>query len=133
MTEKSELVETTESSNGSEGGFLQQSLQRSNKQIRQERGDAIAEDLEIVYKRKVEDLEVEVKRSLRRQENAFDFSPTNSQSLVMAKELESVDILAQDLALSLEVRNLQIQLHLARVRYNILFGFKYELDGSFNI
>lgn len=133
MSKEEELVEAIENSNGSEGGFLQQSLNRSNKQIRQERGDAIAEDLEIVYKRKVEDLEVEVKRSLRKQENAFDFSPTNSQSLVMAKELESVDILSQDLALSLDVRNLKIQLNLARHRYNILFGFKYELDGSLEV
>lgn len=125
-------TEQTESLNGT-GGFLQQSLNRSNKQIRQERGDAIAEDLEIVYKRKVEDLEVEVKRAMRKQENAFDFSPTNSQSLVMAKELESVDILSQDLALSLEVRNTRIQLYLASERYNILFGFKYELDGSLGI
>ena len=83
--EKEEVIETEAK------GFLQQSLNRSNKQIRQERGDAIAEDLEIIYKRKVEDLEVDVKRAKRQQENAFDFSPTNSQSLVMAKELESVD------------------------------------------
>lgn len=108
-------------------GFLQQSLNRSNKQIRQERGDAIAEDLEIIYKRKVEDLEVDVKRLIRAQENAFDFSPTNSQSLVMAKELESVDILTKDLDLGLNIRNTSIQLNIARNRYNVLFGHTYNL------
>jgi len=109
-------------------GFLMESLRRSNKEIRQQRGDAIAEDLQIIYKRKVEDLEVDVKRAVRQQENAFDFSPTNSQSLVMAKELESVDILTKDLTLSLEIRNLSIQLNLAKDRYNILFGKVYTLN-----
>lgn len=109
-------------------GFLMASLRRSNKQIRQERGDAIYEDLQIVYKRKVEDLEVEVKRSIRKQENSFDFSPTNSQSLVMAKELESVDIYDEDIKTSLEIRNLKVKLNEAKKRYNYLFGHKYELE-----
>lgn len=122
------MVEETKSPEEATG-FLQQSLNRSNKQIRQERGDAIAEDLEIIYKRKVEDLEVDVKRAYRQQENAFDFSPTNSQSLVMAKELESVDILGKDLALGLEIRNLSIQLNIARERYNHLFGHTYTLTA----
>ena len=111
-----------------EGGFLQASLGRTNKQIRQERGDAIAEDLEIVYRRKVEDLETDVKRSVTKQRNAFDFSPTNSQSLVMAKELESIDILEKDLKLGEDLRALKVRLNIARDRYNILFGHTYELE-----
>ena len=109
-------------------GFLQGSLSRTNKQIRQERGDAIAEDLQIVYKRKVEDLEIEVKRAERKQENAFDFSPTNSQSLVMAKELESVDILEKDITLGIQIREFKVKLNIAKQRYNFLFGETYELE-----
>ena len=109
-------------------GYLAHSLNRTNKQIRQERGDAIAEDLEIIYRRKVEDLETDVKRSITKQKNAFDFSPTNSQSLVMAKELESVDILERDLELGVKVRELKIKLNIAKERYNILFGEKYNLE-----
>jgi hypothetical protein len=111
-------------------GFLAASLGRSNKQIREERGNAIAEDLQIVYKRKVEDLEIDVRRALRVQQNAFDFSPTNSQSLVMAKELESVDILEADLKTSLDIRNLKVKLNHAKSRYNVLFGDTYELEPN---
>lgn len=111
------------------GGFLIASLSRSNRQIRQERGEAIAEDLQVVYQRKVEDLSMEIKRLLRKQENAFDFSPTNSQSLVMAKELESTDILDQDLAISMDIRNLRIKLAIAQQRYNFLFGPTYNIEN----
>jgi len=126
MTEQNQEVEAVEEA---KGGFLQASLGRTNKQIRQERGDAIAEDLEIVYRRKVEDLETDVKRGITKQKNAFDFSPTNSQSLVMAKELESIDILEKDLALGEELRALKVRLNIARSRYNVLFGHTYELEA----
>lgn len=106
-------------------GFLKQSLDRSNKEIRQERGEIIHEDLELAYKRKVEDLESELKRAQRKQVNAFDFSPTNTMSLVMAKELDSVEVLNKDLEMSLEIRNMTIKLNHAKARYNFLFGDTY--------
>jgi len=127
MSEENQSIET-EVVDEAKGGFLQGSLKRSNRQIREERGEAIAEDLEIVYRRKVEDLETEVKRGVTRQKNAFDFSPTNSQSLVMAKELESVDILDKDLKLGEDLRALKIRLNIAKERYNFLFGHNYELE-----
>ena len=103
-------------------GALYQSLQRTNAQIRQERGDAIAEDLEMTYKREVEDVEMKLKRLKRKQVNMFDFSPTNAQSLVMAKELDSQEIKDQDLAIALDIRNTEIKLELAKARYEHLFG-----------
>lgn len=109
-------------------GFLDESLSRSNREIRQERGDAIAEDLQIIYKRNVEDIEMKLTRLNREQKNAFDFSPTNSQSLVMAKELDSNTILEKDIAMSLKERELKIQLNIARQRYNFLFGETYKLE-----
>jgi len=108
-------------------GALHASLERSNKQIRQERGDAIAEDLQIIYKRNVEDIEMSITRAVRDQSNAFDFSPNNSQSLVMAKEIQSVEILSRDMATSLEIRELEIKLEISKKRYNHLFGQTYEL------
>lgn len=103
-------------------GFVYQSLARSNKQIRQERGDAIAEDLEMTYKREVEDLAMSLRRLKRDRDNMFDFSPTNSQSLVMAKNLESADIKEKDLQITMEIRNTTIKYDLAVDRYVNLFG-----------
>ena len=103
-------------------GFLYQSLARTNAQIRAERGEAIAEDLEMSYKRAVEDLSLDLRRLERTRTNMFDFSPTNSQSLVMAKELESSDIKDKDLSISIDIRNTQIKLDIAIQRYEFLFG-----------
>ena len=121
-TEEGQEVQKTK------GGFLNASLSRSNQQIRQERGDAIAEDLQIIYKRNVEDIEMKLTRLSREQKNAFDFSPTNSQSLVMAKELDSMQILEKDIQMSIRERELKITLNVAKQRYNFLFGETYKLE-----
>ena len=103
-------------------GFIYTSLDRTNKQIRRERGDAIAESLEMIYKREVEDLQMSLKILNRDRLNMFDFSPENSQSLVMAKDLESPDIKNKDLDISLKIRNIEIKLEIASSRYEFLFG-----------
>ncbi len=46
-------------SDASQGAFFN-SLKRNNKQIRDDRATAITEDTELVYKRKIEDLEKEI-------------------------------------------------------------------------
>ena len=122
------MSEGTQEVQETKGGFLNESLSRSNREIRQERGDAIAEDLQIIYKRNVEDIEMKLTRLVREQKNAFDFSPTNSQSLVMAKELDSMEILEKDIAMSIQERELKIKLNVAKQRYNFLFGQTYKLE-----
>jgi len=108
-------------------GFLQESLSRGNKQIRLERGDAIAEDLEMIYKREIEDKEVAIKRLERQQSNAFDFSPTNSQSLVMGKDFDAGIVKDEDLKVALAMHNESIKLLIAKKRYNYLFGYTYNV------
>ena len=108
-------------------GFLNESLQRGNKQIRLERGDAIAEDLEMIYKREIEDKTVDLKRLNRKQTNAFDFSPSNSQSLVMGKDFDAGEVMAEDLKTALDIHNTTIKLNLAKARYNHLFGNTYSI------
>jgi len=109
-------------------GFVQESLSRSNKQIRLERGDAIAEDLEMIYKREIEDKRIVIKRLERQQTNAFDFSPTNSQSLVMGKDFDAGQVKDEDLATALLMHNETIKLSIAKKRYNYLFGHTYEVE-----
>lgn len=118
------IVETIEEE---KSGYLQESLSRSNKQIRLERGDAIAEDLEMIYKREIEDKEVTIKRLIRKQANAFDFSPTNSQSLVMGKDFDAGIVKDEDLSTALLMHNETIKLTIAKKRYNYLFGHTYNL------
>lgn len=102
-------------------GYIQQSLGRSNAKIRAERGETISEDLEMTYKRAIEDLELDLKKKLRDQKNMFDFSPESSFSLVLAKDVDAKEIKDKDFILGLEIRNINIKLEIAKDRYNFLF------------
>lgn len=111
-------------------GYLRESLSRGNKEIREFRGEAIFEDIQTVYKRKIEDLQADVKSLTRSQDYAFDFSPNNSQSLVMGKELDAREILRQDFQASVDIRNKKIEMNIMVDRYNHLFGHTYERDNT---
>jgi len=105
-------------------GMFVASLKRNNKQIRDDRAKAIAEDTEVLYKRKVEDLELSIRKMMREQENMLDLSPTNAQSLVLASDFNSAEYVDKDIELGLKIRNAEIKLEIARNRYNVLFGGK---------
>jgi len=86
-------------------GFVAQSLSRTTKQIRLDRGDIIAEELEVEYRREIENLTLEISRNRRVQSLYFDFSPNNTHSLVM-KEVNGALIMKYDLKVELENLNL---------------------------
>jgi hypothetical protein len=98
------------------------SLKRNNKQIRDDRALAIAEDTQLVYKRKIEDYETSLKRMKREQENMLDLSPTNAQSLILASDFDSSAYADKDIDLGVKIRNTEITLEIAKKRYDYLFG-----------
>jgi hypothetical protein len=103
-------------------GAFYSSLKRNNKQIRDDRALAIVEDTQMIYKRKIEDLETSVKRMKRELENMLDLSPTNTQSLILATDFKSIEFVDKDLKLGVEIRNTEIMLEIAKKRYDFLFG-----------
>lgn len=105
-------------------GAFMSSLKRNNRQIRNDRALAIAEDTELIYKRSIEDLEVSIKRMIREQENMLDLSPTNAQSLVLASDFDSQSYVNKDIELGVKIRNTSIRLEIAKKRYAYLFGDK---------
>jgi hypothetical protein len=98
------------------------SLKRNNKQIRDDRATAIAEDTQLVYKRKIEDIELSIKKMKREQDNMLDLSPTNAQSLILASDFDSAAYTEKDIDLGVKIRNAEITLQIAQKRYNYLFG-----------
>jgi hypothetical protein len=104
------------------GGAFFGSLKRNNKQIRDDRAIAIAEDTQLVYKRKIEDLDLSIKKMKREQENMLDLSPTNAQSLILASDFDSAIYTEKDIDLGVKIRNAEITLEIAKKRYNYLFG-----------
>ena len=96
-------------------------LTRSNKNIRDDRALNIAEDAELSYKRKVENLEKDLKVLFRQRIGMLDLSPGNTYSL----KLESFDpemFVEKHTNLGLEIRNLEIKLEVAKAGYAELFS-----------
>ncbi|MCI5118975.1 MAG: hypothetical protein D3913_13735, partial [Candidatus Electrothrix sp. LOE1_4_5] len=84
------------------GAFIN-SLKRNNREIRDDRATAIAEDTELVYKRKIEDLEISIKKMQRKQEYMLDLSPASTQSLILASDLNCEEYVAQDIDLGIKM------------------------------
>lgn len=100
-----------------------ESLQRNNDQIREDRARIIREDAELIYRRRVEDIELKIKRLEREQEGLTDVSPLDKNSLTFA-DFQPEAFVQKDIELSLIIRNLNIQLELTRNRFEYLFGKK---------
>lgn len=105
-----------------EGGFLRESLNRNNKEIKKDRAETIHEDLQMVFSRSVEDTAAELKKTKREIVNMYDFSPTTTESLVLASNLNGKLINQQDTELRLKVRELTILLEVKQEAYRELFG-----------
>jgi len=109
-----------ETLNDLKGAFVG-SLVRNNKKIREDRAIAIAEEADMKYKRKVEDLQIKIKQMKRERDNMLDMSPTSADSLVMASDFDGDQFVSKDLKLGVDIRNLEIQLQVAEERYAFLF------------
>jgi CRISPR/Cas system CMR subunit Cmr4 (Cas7 group RAMP superfamily) len=111
-----------EMANEKQTGIFLESLKRNNTKIREDRATAIVEDAQIIYKREVEDLAMQLKRLHREQDNMLDLSPTDADSLVLASDFDAKDYVSKDLEISVKIRNLEIKYELAKGRYAYLFG-----------
>jgi hypothetical protein len=119
--EQSEVISVDEPSlDGMKGAFVG-SLKRNNKQIKTDRAVAIAESAEMMYKRTVEDLEVQIKQVRRDRQALLDMSPTNTQSLILASDFDAKVWVQKDISLGVQIRKLEIELEIATDRYNYLF------------
>ena len=103
-----------------QGAFID-SLKRSNKEIKDDRAEAIAEDAQMRYRRTVEDLDMEIKRMKRTRENMLDMSPDNALSLMVASNFDSAEFVDRDVKLGIDIRNAEIKLEIAQEQYKRLF------------
>jgi hypothetical protein len=102
------------------GSFVS-SLRRNNKQIRDDRALAIAEDAEMIFKREVEDINTELKRLRRERESMLDLGGNSVTTIISQADFHAKEFVAKDLDLGLKIRNLEIKLEIATKRYNELF------------
>lgn len=102
-------------------GILSESLSRSPKQIRIDRGQDLAENLETKYRRRYEDVVDEIKKLYSKQRRMFDFGGDSTTSLVV-KEVDEDAIFEADMAIVEAIRIKTIDKENIAKRYNELIG-----------
>ena len=115
------MADTGKSKETLDGAFLN-SLKRSNEQIREDRAVSIAEAAEMNYRRRIEDMQMELKRLRRKRDNKLDMSPTNADSLILGEDFDAPRFTEEDIDIGVQIRNIEIKLDIANKRYNKLFG-----------
>jgi len=111
-------------------GKLVASLVRNHKQIKADRALAIAENTELILKRKVEDLQVRVKELVRDRESMLDLGGTSTTSIMSAADFDVHAFVEGDLKLGLEIHNTGIKLGIAEASYRNLFTDEEESEAK---
>jgi len=111
------------------GAFVE-SLTRTNQGIRKDRAEALVESAELLYKRKVEDIEVKIKQLLRDKENMLDLSPDNALSLKVPSDFDAAAYVEKNLELAMKIRNEKIRLMLAKQEYEYQFVDSSKKPGN---
>ena len=119
----------SDSLNGKKGA-LAASMLRNPKQIRADRGLDIYEDLESVYRTKLENLEREIKKLKRKRDGKIDLSPSNTLSMLMAENFDADKFMVEDIEFSKEIRQKMILQKIIQARYDYLLGDAAEPDAE---
>lgn len=105
-------------------GVFKADLMKTFKQLKENRAESVAEDVEIIYKRQIEDLCHQIRNYDRDRENLIlDLSPSSAFSgNVVPSDFKPADFLAKDVEIGLNKRDAVIKLEIVIERYQYLFG-----------
>lgn len=103
---------------------FKEDLMRSFKSLKESRAESVAEDVEIIYKRQIEDLCHQIRNYDRDRENLIlDLSPSSAFSgNVVPSDFKPADFLNKDIEIGLNKRDAIIRLEIVIDRYEYLFG-----------
>jgi len=103
-------------------GAFRESLLRNNKKIRSDRAESIVEDAQTLFKRTIEDMQINIRRMERERENMLDMSPENTMTLLLATDFKAQEYVNKEIEIGVSIRNEDIKLKIAKDRYKALFG-----------
>ena len=107
-------------------GAFAESLLRNGTKIREDRGLALWNSAERVYRRKMEDLQSRIE-DLESSRNALiDLSPNDVNSLTVPSDFNAEEFYDKDMKLTLDIRDTKIRFEEAKARYEALFSKKVE-------
>lgn len=108
-------------------GRFVESLLRKNSEIKKDRAMAIIEDGQLIYKRHVEDMKMQLKRLEREREGMLDLAPGTTTDITMPA-FDPTKFVEKHHKLSIAIRNIEIEIDVAEKQYNELFG-DYQTGG----
>lgn len=113
-----------EQQNEQQHGVFKADLMRNFKQLKESRAESVAEDVEIIYKRQIEDLCHQIRNYDRDRENLIlDLSPSSAfAGNVVPSDFKAADFLNKDIEIGLNKRDAIIKLEIVIERYQYLFG-----------
>lgn len=99
-------------------------LMRTFRQLKESRAESVSEDVEIIYKRRIEDLCHRIRNYDRDRENILlDLSPSSLTSgAVVPSDFDATKFMEKDVEIGLNKRDAIIQLEIVLDRYEYLFG-----------
>lgn len=105
-------------------GTFKSDLLRTFKELKESRAEGVAEDVETVYRRKIEDLCRKIRDYDRNRENIIlELSPSSAFSNKVApSDFNAAEFLAKDMEIGLSKRDAVIRLEIVIERYETLFG-----------
>lgn len=105
-------------------GVFKSDLMRTFKQLKESRAESVSEDVEIIYKRQIEDLCHQIRNYDRDRENLIlDLSPSSAFSgSVVPSDFKPANFLSKDVEIGLNKRDAIIRLEIVIERYIYLFG-----------
>ena len=105
-------------------GVFKTDLMRTFRQLKESRAESVSEDVEIIYKRRIEDLCHRIRNYDRDRENILlDLSPSNLTSgAVVPSDFDAAKFMEKDVEIGLNKRDSIIQLEIVLDRYEYLFG-----------
>lgn len=105
-------------------GVFKTDLMRTFRQLKESRAESVSEDVEVIYKRRIEDLCHKIRNYDRDRENILlDLSPTSLTSgAVVPSDFDANKFIEKDVEIGLNKRDAIIQLEIVLDRYEFLFG-----------
>jgi hypothetical protein len=103
-------------------GAFHTNLIKTNAKIRQDRAANISEDLYMQYKRRIEDMELEIRKCQRDKAGMLDLHPDSAFGLKVATDFNAGEFVEKRQDLGVKIHNLQLRLKIARTDFLALFG-----------
>lgn len=105
-------------------GVFKQDLMRTFRQLKESRAESVSEDVEIIYKREIEDLCHRIRNYDRDRENLLlDLSPISAgNGTVVPSDFNPASFMQKDVEIGLNKRDAIIKLEIVISRYEYLFG-----------